>query len=129
MVAALLQRSGSGSATGSEDKPAESETQRVPCTGGFISIGRVPATAFLSNQLELSRGGYIKRQPSSDSDGPGGGYTTMTSVEGVFACGDVADGRYAQAVTAAGTGAQAAMDAHQWAQHGRTSDGGAVAKK
>jgi thioredoxin reductase (NADPH) len=91
----------------------------VPVTGGFISIGRVPTTAFLARQLEFGLGGYIKLRKPSDADG----CTTMTSVEGVFACGDVADARYQQAITAAGTGAQAAIDVHQWI--GRDRDGGA----
>jgi thioredoxin reductase (NADPH) len=92
----------------------------VPCTGGFISIGRIPTTAFLGTQLELDKRGYISLRKSSDADE----CTTMSSVEGVFACGDVADSRYQQAVTAAGTGAQAAIDVHQWL--GKGGKGGAV---
>ena len=71
--------------------------------GIFLAIGHVPNTEFLNNQIELDDHGYVKLHGS-----------TETSVDGVFACGDVADTRYRQAITAAGTGCMAAMDAEKW---------------
>ncbi len=71
--------------------------------GIFLAIGHTPNTAFLDGQIALDPGGYVLL------NGP-----TGTSVEGVFACGDVADTRYRQAITAAGHGCQAAMDAEKW---------------
>lgn len=80
------------------------KTQVVPAEGLFVSIGHRPNTAFLNGQLDTDSIGYVKTQ----------GESTATSVAGVFACGDVADARYRQAITAAGTGCRAAMDAERW---------------
>jgi thioredoxin reductase (NADPH) len=72
--------------------------------GAFEAIGELPNTAFLSDQLDLDDSGHILNKPGS----------TATSVEGVFAAGDVVDKRYRQAVTASGSGCMAAMDAERW---------------
>jgi thioredoxin reductase (NADPH) len=77
----------------------------LPLAGLFMGIGHTPATAFLEGQLELDAKGYIKLKDL---------YRTTTSVEGVFAAGDVADSVYRQAVTAAGMGCKAALDAERW---------------
>jgi thioredoxin reductase (NADPH) len=77
-------------------------TRHYPTTGLFIAIGHQPNTSLFVDQLDLDDMGYVRLA----GDG-----TTMTSVTGVFAAGDVADRRYRQAVTAAGTGSQAALDA------------------
>ena len=75
----------------------------------FIAIGHKPNTDLFRGQLELDDVGYLKVEPG----------TSRTGIEGVFACGDAMDPIYRQAVTAAGTGCMAAIDAERWlAEHG-----------
>jgi len=86
------------------------DTQTIEAAGMFLAIGHTPNTKFLNGQLELDDKGFIAlREP----------FRTFTSVEGVFAAGDVADPIYKQAITAAGMGCKAALDAERWlaAQH------------
>ncbi|HSW72567.1 MAG TPA: thioredoxin-disulfide reductase [Chlamydiales bacterium] len=80
------------------------QTEEREAGGVFFAIGHSPNTQFLNNQLALSPTGYIKVTPGS----------TYTSIEGVFAAGDVQDPFYRQAVTAAGSGCMAALDAERW---------------
>jgi len=81
------------------------KSSEFKCDGIFVAIGHSPATDFLKGQIEIDEAGYIKKY-----DG------TKTSVEGVFSAGDVADRVYRQAISAAGDGCRAAIDAERWLQ-------------
>jgi thioredoxin reductase (NADPH) len=81
------------------------EESTMELGGLFMAIGHTPATAFLDGQLELDAKGYIKLKDP---------YRSTTSVDGVFAAGDCVDSVYRQAVTAAGMGCKAALDAERW---------------
>ncbi len=76
----------------------------VPCKGFFVAIGHAPASDLIKDQLKLHSGGYVWVEPG----------TTRTSIPGVFAAGDLTDHTYRQAVTSAGMGCMAALDAERW---------------
>ena len=76
-------------------------------TGLFVAIGHIPRSELLLNQIDLDDEGYVKVE----------GQSTRTNLKGVFACGDLVDHTYRQAITAAGTGCQAALDAEKFLSH------------
>jgi thioredoxin reductase (NADPH) len=80
------------------------KSEELPVKGLFVAIGHEPNTSLVKGQLPLDDNGYIRLE----------GRDTRTAVDGVFACGDIADHYYRQAITAAGTGCQAAIDVERW---------------
>lgn len=80
------------------------ETKELEISGLFLAIGHTPASSLFKNQLEIDNAGYIVTKPNS----------TKTSVEGVFACGDVMDSLFKQAIVAAGTGCKAALECEKF---------------
>lgn len=96
---------GEGGLTGVEMKDTVTgEIMVEPADGAFVAIGHAPATELFKGKLELDSSGYIIVEPG----------TPKTAIPGVFACGDVMDHTYRQAVTAAGTGCMAALDAERY---------------
>jgi thioredoxin reductase (NADPH) len=94
-----------GGVTGLELEDTETgTTSQLEVQGLFIAIGHKPNTELFEDLLDMDEVGYIQTIPG----------TTRTSVEGVWACGDVQDSYYRQAVTAAGTGCMAAIEAERW---------------
>lgn len=83
---------------------ATGEEEIIPASGVFVAIGHQPNTSFLGGQIDLDVNGYIVVKPG----------TSETNVPGVFACGDVQDTRYRQAITAAGSGCMAAIDCEKF---------------
>ncbi len=102
---------GTGKVTGlTLEDPRDGSTEEFAVDGLFLAIGHVPTTKLFDGKIDLDENGYIKTRDGS----------TATTVDGVFACGDCVDHVYRQAITAAGTGCMAAIDAERWleAQHG-----------
>jgi thioredoxin reductase (NADPH) len=84
--------------------PRDGKTEELKIDGFFLAIGHVPNTGLFQGQLALDGNGYLVCRPDS----------SLTSVEGVFACGDCVDHVYRQAITAAGMGCRAAIDCERW---------------
>ncbi|WP_139492633.1 thioredoxin-disulfide reductase [Brevibacillus dissolubilis] len=104
---------GENGVTGLKVKNNETGQEEVLETDGiFIAIGHRPNTAFLGGQIETDEIGYIKVKPG----------TSETNVEGVFACGDVQDNKYRQAITAAGSGCMAALDCERYLEGSAVHD-------
>ena len=82
-------------------------SRELPLGGLFVAIGHAPNTRFLNKQIALTESGYIKVN----------GWRTATNVDGVFAAGDVIDDYYRQAISSAGTGCMAALEAERWLTH------------
>jgi len=80
------------------------ETSEIPCKGVFVAIGHAPASELVADQLETHSGGYVVVEAGS----------TRTSIPGVYAAGDLTDIHYRQAITSAGMGCMAALDAERW---------------
>jgi thioredoxin reductase (NADPH) len=83
------------------------ETSTLPVTGLFVAIGHRPNTDLFKGVLDMEDSGYLITRPGS----------SYTNIDGVFACGDVQDSYYRQAITAAGSGCQAAMKAERWMEN------------
>lgn len=114
-VAEVLGEAGGAGVTGARIKHVKTgETQDVPCAGFFVAIGHAPASELVKDQLETQFGGYVVTKPDS----------TATSIPGVFAAGDITDHIYRQAVTSAGMGCMAALEAERFlaAEEGGESD-------
>ena len=96
---------GTDKVTGLKLKDLKNGTERIQDFSGlFVAIGHLPRIELIKGQVDLDNDGYAKVQSG----------TTLTNVPGVFACGDLVDHRYRQAITAAGTGCQAALDAEKY---------------
>jgi thioredoxin-disulfide reductase len=89
-------------------KTDSDETQEIECSGVFVAIGHQPNTSLFKDYLEMDNAGYLKVKGGSS------GGITSTSMKGVFAAGDVSDSIYRQAVTSAGSGCMAALDAEKY---------------
>jgi thioredoxin reductase (NADPH) len=101
---------GDGNVTGLRIRnTVNGEESTLDVTGMFVAIGHDPRSGLVKGQVELDEDGYVKVRPQS----------TYTNLDGVFAAGDLVDRTYRQAVTAAGSGCSAAIDAERWlAEHG-----------
>ncbi len=98
-----------GKVTGARLRNVETDAEHVEeAQGFFVAIGHEPNTELFDGKLDLHANRYLKVEPGS----------TRTSVEGIFAAGDVYDFTYRQAITAAGSGCMAALDAERWLSHG-----------
>ena len=96
---------GEDKVTGLKLKETKTGAERtLDFTGLFVAIGHLPRSELIKGQIDLDSDGYAKVQAG----------TTLTNIDGVFACGDLVDHRYRQAITAAGTGCQAALDAEKY---------------
>jgi len=105
LVEEVLGEPGGSGVTGVRISDIKTGDERVvPCAGFFVAIGHAPASDLVKGQVDLYVDGYVKVRPGS----------TETSVPGVFAAGDLTDGVYRQAVTSAGMGCMAALDAERW---------------
>lgn len=96
---------GGNSLTGVKIQNVKDKTEKIlEANGLFYAVGHIPNTEFLNGQIQTDAGGYIITSAG----------TTQTNIKGVFACGDVQDKRYRQAITAAGTGCMAALEVEKF---------------